>query len=200
MRDPGSGNGFPALLSVSRTPLVGEGRARIETVEQRSLAAIFGALNAVAVRYLVVGGLAVIAHGFLRLTLDLDIVLDLDPDNTRKALEALRKLSYGPRVPVSLLDFADPDQRNSWIEDKHMVVFSLISPDHPRTVIDLFVRSPFDFEKTYAARLTQEMAPGLPITFVPLDELLRMKREAARPKDLEDIRCLERIRRDRADE
>ena len=175
-------------------------RASIGTVERRSLRAIFDALNAAEVRYLVVGGLAVIAHGFVRLTLDVDIVLDLEPDNARRALDALQQLGYHPRVPVPLVDFADPSKRSSWIEDKHMLVFSLISPEHPRTVVDLFVSAPFDFDAVYAARVSQQLAPGVSITVVPLDELLRMKREAGRSKDLEDIRCLERIRRDRADD
>lgn len=169
-------------------------------MERRSVEAIFRALNEAGVRYLVVGGLAVIAHGRTRLTLDIDIVLDLDPNNARRALAALSGLKFRPKVPVALDAFADPDQREMWIRDKNMKVFSLLSLDHPMTEVDLFAREPFDFERAYALRFTDEVVPGVPATFVGLDHLLQLKKEAGRPKDLEDIRWLEHVNRERADD
>ena len=44
-------------------------------MEVRSVEAILRALNAAEVEYLIVGGLAVNAHGFVRLTRDVDLVL-----------------------------------------------------------------------------------------------------------------------------
>jgi hypothetical protein len=52
-------------------------------MDRSSLETVIGALNAAPVRYLIAGGLAVIAHGYLRLTKDLDLVLSLDPENAR---------------------------------------------------------------------------------------------------------------------
>ncbi len=43
-----------------------------------SVQAIIQALNEAGVRYLVVGGLAVVAHGHVRFTADVDLVLDDD--------------------------------------------------------------------------------------------------------------------------
>lgn len=43
-------------------------------MELRSIEAVLGALNAAGVRYLIVGGLAVNAHGYQRATMDLDLV------------------------------------------------------------------------------------------------------------------------------
>ena len=42
----------------------------------RSLEVIFLALNNAGVRYLVAGGLAVVAHGFVRFTNDVDLIVD----------------------------------------------------------------------------------------------------------------------------
>jgi len=50
------------------------------------------------VRYLVVGGLAVVAHGHARFTGDLDLVLDLDPANALRAVETLAALDYRPKA------------------------------------------------------------------------------------------------------
>jgi hypothetical protein len=46
-----------------------------------SFAAVAGALDEAGVRYLVAGGLAVNAHGYLRFTKDVDLVVQLVPDN-----------------------------------------------------------------------------------------------------------------------
>ena len=47
---------------------------KLDTIE-----ALFKALNEGNIRYLVAGGLAVVAHGCLRLTADIDLILDMDP-------------------------------------------------------------------------------------------------------------------------
>ena len=48
--------------------------------------AILRALNDADVRYLIVGGLAVVAHGYVRYTADVDLVLDLERDNALRAM------------------------------------------------------------------------------------------------------------------
>jgi len=58
----------------------------------QSIEAVIKALNEAEVRYLVAGGLAVVAHGYLRFTADLDIILQLEKSNLDRALEALKKL------------------------------------------------------------------------------------------------------------
>src|SRR2546426_12080264 len=47
------------------------------------------ALDKGRVRYLVAGGLAVNAHGYLRFTRDVDLVIQLDPDNVIAAFRAM---------------------------------------------------------------------------------------------------------------
>lgn len=49
-------------------------------------------LNAADVRYLVVGGIAVVAHGYGRMTFDLDLVLQLQPENVIRGFRALDTL------------------------------------------------------------------------------------------------------------
>ena len=71
-----------------------------------SLELIIGALNFAGVRYLVVGGLAVAAHGYGRLTIDIDLVVQLAKANVLSALDALESLGYSPVAPVTAKDFA----------------------------------------------------------------------------------------------
>lgn len=75
-----------------------------------------------------------------------------------------------------------------------MRVFSVWSARYPLTEIDLFIALPFEsFEAAYDRRAERELGPGLDVPFVGRDDLLAMKREAGRPKDLEDIRLLEAL-------
>lgn len=50
-------------------------------MQHASVVAIVEALNAAGVRYLIVGGLAVAAHGHVRFTADVDLVLDMSDGN-----------------------------------------------------------------------------------------------------------------------
>jgi hypothetical protein len=155
-----------------------------------SLEAIVSALHAAEVRYLIVGGLAVAAHGHGRATFDVDLVVQLLPENIARGMKALEALGYRPTVPVPAAQFADLRHRESWIRDKNMVVFQLHSDRHPETRIDLFVTEPFDFDSEYERAMLGDILPDLPARFVCLETLLRMKEVAGRPKDLEDIRQL----------
>src|SRR5262245_15818038 len=98
---------------------------------------VLEALNAAGVRYLVVGGVAVVLHGHLRTTADLDLVVQLDRDNVLRAMRALTDLGYRPRAPVSAETFADEEVRESWVRDKGLTVFSLWSSRTPTMEVDL---------------------------------------------------------------
>ena len=161
-------------------------------MERRSIEAIAEALNEATVRYLIVGGLAVVAHGFVRFTADLDLVLDPERAALERAVRALAALGYRSRAPVPLEQFADPARRAEWAANKGLTVFSLFSPAHAATELDLFVECPFDFEAAYAKALRRESG-GVTMTFAGLSDLLALKRIAARPQDLIDVAQLEAL-------
>jgi hypothetical protein len=154
--------------------------------------AILEALNRAQVRYLVVGGVAVVLHGYLRTTADLDLVIQLAPDNARRAVEVLTTLRYRPRAPVPFAAFAERDTRESWLREKGLTVFSLWSPDHPTLEIDLFVSEPFDFDVAYARALRVPLERTEAIV-VSLDDLIALKRQVGRPRDQEDVAALEAL-------
>src|SRR5712671_405292 len=116
-------------------------------MEVRSVEAIVKALNAAKVQYLIVGGVAVVAHGYERLTKDLDLVIGLEPENIVRGLRALMVIGYNLRIPVTPEQFADPELRESWRREKNMIVLQLWSDVHRRTPVDVFVYEPFDFAK-----------------------------------------------------
>ena len=159
---------------------------------------VLSALNREEVRYLVAGGVAVVLHGHLRTTADLDLIVQLDEKNVLRALRALDSLGYRPRAPVAAEDFADETIRESWIRDKHLQVFSFWSDASPGLEVDLFAREPFDFDLAYAE--TEEVRLESTTTrVVPLHRLIEMKRSVGRPRDLEDVEALEALDDDQSD-
>jgi hypothetical protein len=160
-------------------------------MNKSSIEAIISALNDRQVKYLVVGGLAVVMHGHIRFTADLNLVLPADSANLSKTIDALKALDYRRRAPVPFDDLLDPEKRRRWVIEKQMTVFSLFSSKHPATEIDLFLEPPVDFHSAYGRAVRFSIAPGVDATFCSLDDLLAMKAAAGRPQDLEDIRNLQ---------
>ncbi|MBV6418262.1 MAG: hypothetical protein CMLOHMNK_03067 [Steroidobacteraceae bacterium] len=155
-----------------------------------SFQALAAALDAAGVRYLIAGGLAVGAHGYLRFTKDVDIVVQLVPDNIDRAFRALGSLGYRPSVPVTLTQFADRAVRESWVKDKGMQVLQFWSDAHRETSVDIFVTEPFAFDDEYQRALVKPLHDKLSIRFVSLRTLICMKQEAGRPQDLLDVEQL----------
>lgn len=154
-------------------------------------------LERAKIRYVIVGGLAVVLQGHPRLTMDLDIVVDLEPDNARQAMEALNAAGFRPVAPVDATAFSDPEARRQWIEEKNMIVFSLRDPDEPTRSVDVFVREPIDFVELWS----ESEVVALPTTaarIASIPHLIRMKQESGRPIDLDDIEALRIIHETRS--
>lgn len=149
-------------------------------------------LNSAEVRYLVVGGVAVVLHGHLRTTADLDLVVQLERDNILKAMRALAGLGYRPRAPVAAEAFADEDLRESWVREKGLTVFSLWSSRAPTLEVALFVREPFGFADVYARALKVPLEKTF-AWVISLPDLIALKNQTRRPQDLEDIQALEAL-------
>jgi len=153
---------------------------------------LFQALNDAEARYVVVGGVATVLHGFARFTADVDLIIDLSPTEAEKVLNCLTGLGFEPRAPVLASDFADPAKRGEWMREKNMQVFSMLDPNDPMRAVDLFVENPIDFEELWSrSELVELVATSVRIASVA--DLIELKRIAGRPQDLADIEQLEKI-------
>lgn len=162
-------------------------------MELRSVEAIAKALKAENIRYIVVGGLAVNAHGFERFTQDIDLVVSLDPDNIRRALYALIGIGYRPSVPISPEDFANEENRLRWHEENSMLVLKLWSDEHRRTPVDVFIREPFDFSTEWDRVVFNKISDDAELPILSYEALILMKQEAGREKALLDISALRKL-------
>jgi predicted nucleotidyltransferase len=155
---------------------------------------IFKILNAAGVRYVVVGGVATLLHGYARLTADVDLAVDLAPQEALKMIRALVDKGFRPQVPVSAETFADQAVREEWFQAKHMRAFSLVDPTNPMRVVDVLLKPEVPFEELLV-RSQEGFVGETRVRVASLDDLITLKRCAGRPQDLADIEKLEAIRR-----
>jgi predicted nucleotidyltransferase len=137
-------------------------------------------LNAHEVRYVVIGATAFPVYGYARATLDIDIFIEATLENAERTLAALREVGY---------DVTDVTV-NELIEKKLLIRQYLLETDiHP------FVAG-VTFGEVWRNRVEDNIGQT-PTCFASLDDLIRMKQAAGRPKDVEDLRILLKLREQR---
>jgi hypothetical protein len=142
---------------------------------------LLGDLNCAGVRFVVVGGIAVIRHGVVRATKDLDVVVGLD-GQTAAGLATLM-IDWGATRPDG-----SPEDRN---------LPSAGWPLHLRTVhglIDVLAEQapPLDLDGLLSRADTRRV-DGVEAPICSLGDLVVMKRRSARSTDLEDLNRLETV-------
>lgn len=154
---------------------------------------VFNSLQKNNIRYAVAGGIALVLHGVVRFTADLDLIVDLEPENLKRFIHAMNELGYSPRNPVKAEDLLDPATRGLWKREKVMEVFSFVDPGQPMTLIDVFIEEKIPFGEVMKD-LMRFTAKGITIPVVSLAHLKRLKKEAGRPQDLADIEAIEALK------
>ncbi len=162
------------------------------------LESLFRDLNDRGGRYVVVGGLAVVLHGHLRATGDVDLVVDLAREQVDRTLAALEGAGFKPYVPGASGEFADPAKRAAWAREKGMLEFSLRPPSGV-PMVDLLLEYPMAFDQMWDRSVVVTLR-GVPVRIASIDDLIALKRRAARPEDLTDAEALIAIKRLRAEE
>lgn len=155
---------------------------------------VFQKLNEKGIDYLVVGGIALVLHGVVRLTADLDLMILLNETNISRFVGVMEELGYKPKVPVSTGYIIDPKTRERLIEEKNMTVFSFFHPEEAICLIDIFIKEPVDYTtlKNTSVRMT---SGKVEIPVVSIDGLIALKKISGRPQDLADIAALEEVKR-----
>lgn len=146
------------------------------------------------VQYVLVGGLAVQLHGFMRATFDVDLVLAMNDENLLRFIEVAKQHALVPGIPVSIEALRDAAQIDQWHREKGMLAFSLREQRAGGSVVDVLVRPPVTFECLSRNAVTG-MLFGRSVAIASIEDLLVMKKFANRPKDQLDVAALEKIKR-----
>lgn len=145
-------------------------------------ARVFAALDQHEVDYLTIGAFAVIAHGYVRATADIDFVARQDRENLERLASALADLGARLRgVDAELLDIdpTDPDVLANGAS------FTMDTDAGPVDYLN-DVPGAGDYDDL-RGRAVEATAAGVVVRVVGLDDLIRMKRASGRPQDLRDI-------------
>jgi len=142
------------------------------------------ALHRHDVKYLIVGDEAVIYYGHVRLTGDIDLFYEPTEDNVRRLYAALREFWEG-EVPGI-------ESERELLQPGLVVQFGV-----PPNRIDLVSRiDGVAFSDAWLNRRevrVRDKKVDIPVWFVGLKDLVLNKRAAGRPKDIDDLRFLERL-------
>lgn len=135
-------------------------------------------LNEAGVEYVVLGGHAVIAHGYLRTTGDIDIFIGSTEDNAKRIIVALEQLGY----TNDEFEISDFTERPSYISISRYDGYI----DVMNETLDI------EFDDCYARRLILDVH-GIKVNFINIIDLIQNKKAIGRPKDLDDLANLTAI-------
>jgi predicted nucleotidyltransferase len=159
------------------------------------------ALADARVDFVVGGGVAAVLHGVERVTLDVDLALNMEPANVEKFLGAMQELRLKPRVPVPARDLMSSEAVQRMIAEKGAIVFSFVDFDRPLRHVDIFLRRDLSFEEL-SGSAHMVLVEGRAIKIIGIEKLLQIKRTILplRDKDLIDIKELEKLQAPREKE
>jgi hypothetical protein len=158
------------------------------------IAELLQSLSGESVQYVLVGGLAVQLHGFMRSTFDIDLVLAMNDGNLTRFIAVAKRYGLVPSIPVPIDTLRDANQIEQWHRGKGMLAFALREPQVGGSVVDILVRPNVPFEQLMANAVAGELF-AQKIWIASIDDLITMKRIANRAKDQLDIAALEKIKR-----
>ena len=156
---------------------------------------VFLALNGAKIEYAVCGGLAVVLYGYARLTMDLDLIVGLEKENLEKLYDILIQLNYKPQIPIAKKEFVQKEKLEKLAEEKNMKVVSFYNAKDPFLVIDIGVNLPKIAEiLKHKKRIKMN---GFTVPIILIYDLIKMKEDLARPRDLIDVENLKKIKKEK---
>lgn len=135
---------------------------------------VFKSFQEHGVKYVVIGGMAVIAHGVPRSTFDLDILIEATPENARRLLAALQSSGF------ATAELTTPDR----LLRHEITIFE------DRLPIDVQTHTPgLRFETAWKNREKVHFH-GQVVYVANRRDVIRSKRASGRAIDREDVKAL----------
>jgi hypothetical protein len=145
------------------------------------LTALQGALAALGVRWFLFGAQAAILHGVARLSADVDVTVELGARSSRELVAALATAGFEPRVPDAIA-FAEATRVLPFVHGPS------------RMPLDVVLAGP-GLEEQFLAGVQERVVGSVRVPVVCAEDLVAMKMLAGRPRDLDDVAAIARVRR-----
>ena len=135
------------------------------------------------INYMIVGGYAVNFHGYSRNTVDIDLVIKFNLANLKKIEQILHDMGLASRLPVdavSVFKF-----REEYIKNRNLIAWNFYNEDDPTDQVDILITHDVgDFESEMFR------VGDFKFKVISKEDLIKMKKESGREKDLIDIKEL----------
>jgi len=131
-------------------------------------------------KFVIIGATAFPVHGYVRATVDVDLFIESSKHNAKNCLAALKAFGYD--VSEITID--------ELLKKKILIRQYLLEIDiHP------FVKG-IKFEDVWKNKVKAKLG-RVDTYFASLDDLIKMKKAAGRPRDKEDLRVLLKLKKKR---
>jgi hypothetical protein len=130
------------------------------------------------VEFIIVDGVAVALNGFVRTTEDVDILIELSPENIERLLGSLATFGSGHARELSPSDFDETEGAIRLVEDFPLDIFTVM---RGRTYSDL------------VGHVRETRINGTAIRFLDATGLILLKQDSSRQKDQIDIAALRQL-------
>jgi hypothetical protein len=148
-------------------------------------------LAAAAVDYIVIGGVAVGFHGYVRATKDLDVVPAPDQQNLERLAALLRSLNaeldgagdFDAGEPPDPLDPEVLGQGGNWVLQTRLGRFDLMQWQGERELWEMLSPAAVEVD-----------LDGILVKVAGYEDLIALKKQAGRPGDIEDLERLRQAR------
>ncbi|MGK5083464.1 DUF6036 family nucleotidyltransferase [Bdellovibrionota bacterium FG-1] len=135
------------------------------------------------VNYAIVGGYAVALHGAVRGTVDIDLVIHLEKKELLGIEDALHSLGLESRLPLraeNVFEF-----RREYIQNRNLLAWNFFNPKNPAETVDILLAEDLNQIKVKALKVGR-----VTLKVASVKDLIRMKTEAGRPQDIQDVAAL----------
>ncbi|MBA3064959.1 hypothetical protein KJ633_08895 [bacterium] len=149
-------------------------------MEKKRVETLLRIFNENKVDYILIGAFSFVAHGYARYTMDVDIMIKPTLENAKRCYKALETFGY---------DLQGED--TSLLMNKKVLFrdYSLLVDIHPSA-------AGVTFEEVWKNKKLDKVG-DTPAYFASLDDIIKMKKAAGRPKDILDLENLTRLKKEK---
>ena len=101
----------------------------------------------------------------------------------------MKRVGYQQRLPIAIQELSDEQKAHVFIEEKGLTAYSFIHEKYPQFNVDVLVAESMDFEKFSEHTMHAEVW-GIDVPVVSIDDLIAMKKNSDREKDMQDVAAL----------
>jgi predicted nucleotidyltransferase len=156
---------------------------------------LFSALNQAKIEYLIIGGVAVNLYGYSRFTSDVDIIVLVTDENLARIDNLAKKLNFTARQPISIKTLNNQQEIDNLLKEKNFLAFTYLSNEKLPLDIDILTNESLNFEK-FNSKKTIIKIWDLELPVINIDDLIELKQNSNRTKDLEDLEALLKFKAD----